>query len=1475
MIITFDKLYKKYGIRRIEHFMKPRVLISSNFGFPINSSFHTWKVSHKAEYFKRDDGFYNNVSKAQIRTITKYDEENLVGKTTEKVFLINKFITENAKLIKEYKFLKPDQEINCNDKVLKINNYGALNECYKYMSQPLLQYNQYANMFNSILKNLFLDEERQHIFIEIDIPAKLLKRTEYDKLAKGLRPAYMELFPDYKGFNILELWKFLTPSYSKDSLFSKISKNKYKNVNLLFSLDNKILLLNIEALTGCVSEFGVNFENIKPKKADVFRKMFYVMLEEFIATPAMSDQELEKLENNLNSNPEKTVVGSTQDSVVQVNEPDNKMSIKETEIKDQVIGVNNNKPTPKYTSISDMIGKLKQMNNEPLSKTKTENETDLDEAIDDVLKRLDEKENDDLYTSLTEEIEKNNIYENNTDENWSDDEEDTSLLDKKINVSEIRISDDEINLKTLAELESEVYNYNNVLDKIDYLKENKILDKKNATKMKDILEKQAKSKDPYKSNQTLEEILDDEKDKLDLELDKIAITDNKVVFDKSYNNDTSNVLRKQYLKNQYHKDIVRCVYSLQNGNIIVEKYDIDTIEDALGTLEEHKLTLRTLDNKTHNIKFFLPLIKENGEIMINNQNYIQRFQRNNLPISKLSREEVKLSSYFNKLFISKAAYKKDDIGYFIMQQLAKRYESGGDIKDLIMLPSNNEEVKLPLDYSHFSRYVKAFKFKDYQFNFEYKNRDKLFKNLEQETLNTIENDNSCVLTGHKKGTPILMGTDGTMYEYVNGKYNDIGDIYTLLDISRDIAPIEFSVVRIFKKQIPTVLLLSYYLGLTNLLKTLEMKFELLEPNQRASTDFNQIAIKFQDKKLVITRDHDLGDMIIGGLLSIQKILKDLPMKVLNDKSSFSALCSKLDYSILYINEIKIMETLFVDPITLTILKASRLPTSFKGLLMEANNLLLDDNYTNPNNIKSMSIKGYERIAGLIYYNLTKAVREYDGKSVFSRAKLSMNPYVIIQAIQEDSTTVLVDDLNPIASIKQTEDVSYLGALGFNKDTLVRQSRIFNESEVGIISEAVKDSSDVGITAYMTAAPKIDNLRGTIGEYDENKDGIATTFSTSALLSPFGLQDDGKRLNFASIHNAHVIPINTMRAPYIRTGYEAVIPIRAGERFVVVAEDKGVVTKVTSSQVEVAYGKDKKKKTYKYRNWTTKEESDACYTHIMVPNVKEGDKVDKDDTLIYDKLFFEPDIFNPKRVIYKQGDLITVALTEDLETYEDSASISSRLNQELGAVVTKVKSMIIDASDNILDMVKVGAKVDTNDALFSRLTNMVTPDKLDKRTLELLKNLRTQTPKAKVRGIVSKIVVRYNCDFKELSKTLKEIAEESDKKLKAETGYTGQVLRNNYTVKGVPLREGQVELKIYINVDTGMGIGDKMILGNQLKCTVGEVFSNDIKAEDGTDVDCKFSYRSISARIVNSPISIGTTSMVLEKLTEKAISLYFK
>lgn len=346
----------------------------------------------------------------------------------------------------------------------------------------------------------------------------------------------------------------------------------------------------------------------------------------------------------------------------------------------------------------------------------------------------------------------------------------------------------------------------------------------------------------------------------------------------------------------------------------------------------------------------------------------------------------------------------------------------------------------------------------------------------------------------------------------------------------------------------------------------------------------------------------------------------------------------------------------------------------------------------------------------------------------------------------------------------------------------------------------------------------------------------------------------------------------MKVPYIRTGYETIIPIKAGDKFAIVAEDSGVVTKVTKTSMEVKYDK-LGVKSYKISNWTTKEESESCYTHVMVPNLKEKDKFVKDDTLIYNSSFFSPDMFNKNRVLYKQGDIVTVALLEDSETYEDSAGISKRLNTRLGTNVTKVKSIIVDVKDTILNLVNVGDKLVPTSSLFTLTDSLIMDKKLDPEVIKTLENIKSKTPKAKVKGVVNKIVVMYNCELDDMSDSLRDIVGESDKKLKAATGYTGRV-NSGYSIQGKPLNEGQAEIKIYINVNDNMGIGDKAIFANQLKFTVGDIFESDIEAEDGTPVDATFSMRSIAARIVLSPISIGTTSMVLEKLQEKACELYF-
>jgi len=78
-----------------------------------------------------------------------------------------------------------------------------------------------------------------------------------------------------------------------------------------------------------------------------------------------------------------------------------------------------------------------------------------------------------------------------------------------------------------------------------------------------------------------------------------------------------------------------------------------------------------------------------------------------------------------------------------------------------------------------------------------------------------------------------------------------------------------------------------------------------------------------------------------------------------------------------------------------------------------------------------------------------------------------------------------------------------------KESLNAITRGVHIDDIGVISESSKDSGDVGITAYMSANPLINNLRG-LKDEDNKKLKISNILSTSNMLAPFSMQDDPKR-----------------------------------------------------------------------------------------------------------------------------------------------------------------------------------------------------------------------------------------------------------------------------------------------------------------------------------------------------------------------------
>ena len=230
--------------------------------------------------------------------------------------------------------------------------------------------------------------------------------------------------------------------------------------------------------------------------------------------------------------------------------------------------------------------------------------------------------------------------------------------------------------------------------------------------------------------------------------------------------------------------------------------------------------------------------------------------------------------------------------------------------------------------------------------------------------------------------------------------------------------------------------------------------------------------------------------------------------------------------------------------------------------------------------------------------------------------------------------------------------------------------------------------------------------------------------------------------------------------------------------------------------------------------------------------------------------------------------------EDKETFEDSAGIHKRLSDRLGTIVTKIKSIRLSKDDNIINLVKQGDKVTPNDVLVTISDPIfANANKLDEQTISILQGLKNISPKAKVKGTIEKVEIRYNCDKEELSGSLKEAVEISDKYLIENFGYPGKV-NGSYSIEGIPLMAGEVQIKVYINTGDHMGIGDKAIFGNQLKFTVGEVFDYDIATEDGTEIDATFGLTSVMARIVCSPLNMGVAGMCIEKLEQKAVEMYF-
>ena len=806
-MILFPEFYRKYMVRKLSSIYTPKPIIDNTIEFPKNSTIYQYTLNNTNEFITKDS-FLTVNRDILVKTIDKYNGE-LLGVFRPLVAEIRPYIIESSKNETKINFIKNNVAILRSNTIM-VKNFLGLNKFYKYAANPLLDYWRTNNLINTIVFEINKELERE-IFIPIEIDTELHYTKFIEFMDRKITSGLLRNLPSNNVLLMFEIWKLFFKDRKESSIFNNIKPEKFKKVNLMFHIGNRTVIINFAVLLNVsASREELSLESAIPMLNSIFTEevvnesieelkfemdMYYKEESDKFTFNTEEDLTNESgVFKKLNKLPEK-VIGKLLYIMC------NKLKASAIEVSSNISG------EAKDTKIFKVLTKEEPTETViPVAPTKTKNQGLTKKSIDKNIIATKEEPED------SSEIEIDNVADKTLDEILDAFGEDVQDIEEETNIEfteedvddNINSSDINSNIENDYNIEEDINGVpkigDKILTKINNLQENKIITKGKASKLIEAFENNRNRKllvngKPVKISDIVDEELSHDVDSKD-----ISIVESKVVTDKETLKNTSIANMKNYLKNNHEKLLIKTLMSIENTNFIVSNIEIKTNESILGSSNEYKVELIGLDGNKSSFPIIMPNIdKEEGTYKLSKNTYIMRKQRNDLPIRKISHNEVSLNSDYGKLFITRGANKSNDRGYWLRNQLLKLYNN-----DVISNYVTNinvleiEDVKLPEDYTLIAKYIKLFNYQDYVFNFDYYTRD---KDVPIELKEILEEDG--VIVGKRKNNYIVLRYDNILYEYKKDEFEEIGSIYELLDIV-DNSPYETITIKIFKTQVPLI-----------------------------------------------------------------------------------------------------------------------------------------------------------------------------------------------------------------------------------------------------------------------------------------------------------------------------------------------------------------------------------------------------------------------------------------------------------------------------------------------------------------------------------------------------------------------------------------------------------------------------------------------------------------------------------------------
>lgn len=1433
--LDYSLYLRRFGLFKQSQLEKPSVYPIARLSLPKLSLLHYVPIDGVNAGPQISDPLLRTVPGViYIHHLLKY--ENPVGGPMKTFANPQGMVTDFRRRNREFRPLKNLERLEGDTRVLPVYNYAMLSHLVKYPQTFRANYYMWFNVMKEVMigVNARGAETKRHQFIEVDLPDVMPALTQLREFSVRQTSDTLKHLNNPEALTIADLFKWAGPLRS-ESVFGMIDKKYYAKVNLLFRRLNGWVVVNLKWLDDFIASSKEEIEAYQAAKAELKKDPNAKVVLPDIKTSGSDARIFQlKLLRMLYNIHQATSPIETPTKEEVVKEPLVEIDEKDAALDNLDLNMDDNEFAEEDNAIADDV--------EIISK--------LEKELEDLELTRQDSQNQELYD------EEGNVIE-------------TRTIDIDVLQSKKLVTDADGSAMVM---------------KADELSSKGFLTRAEHNRLTRLAEVHKTIRDPYGSGESLIEAMKvtDE----DLEVKPTQITDDPLVLDRSMLESRVDNFEKDYIQKVLKKDILRCVMAMQKSPIAITSYTIENDRDAVTDNEIHTIKLAPAVGVPSTIKFPIPRIHENGEFLYKGTKYRMRKQRVDLPIRKISPTRVALSSYYSKLFVERSTRKTFDRDKWFVDQLADRCQNPKDpyVTDGVLSMVADYRLDMPLIYTAISERITSFKVGELQFGFDARRKVAKFGFTEAELKH--EKD-GWVLVGRGGKDALLMDRGGMIYSLEKSGPKEIDTIFNLtgIPIENGSTPTMMAEVKIYSKTIPIGVVLAYLLGLEGLIKLTRAKVRRVLPGERPNVSNEEFAVRFKNETLVFDRTNPIISMIFSGFNLFHEAIKHYNSGLFEEKDVYAAVLDRSRIGSRYLREIDSLNTLFVDPITEDLLKWMGEPTTFTELLVRSVEMLMTAQVptrrVDPNQRVELleRVRGYERVAGAIYETLAKAVRQYNARAATGRASVTINPNDPTMMLTMDPTTSPVNNINPIHALREREVVTYSGRGGRSRRAMVAAARLYPEEDIGFMSEGTVDSGDVAYIAYLSPNANITSGRGTVRLFNRERDGNSCIMSTAAQLSFDSEGDDPKRRNFTNVQHGHGIAIVGGEVPSARTGGERVIAGRQGPEFAVIADQAGEVLEVSDDHIAVKY-KDGTIGRYEMGLIHTMAEGSA-YPNTLLSPFKVGEKFKKFDALVYNKGFFKPSPTNPHRVDYMAGVVAKIALREAVYTVEDSSSLSIAFAQRMKTFVSKEKTITVNFDQGVTGLVKVGAEVDLDTILCNIRGAISSSDGLyDEDDSQIIDRFSAMAPAAGAIGVVTKIEAFYNGDIEDMSDTLQEIvvASEKERRRKArrlgQEYITGQVPRG-VRIYGTALEPKQAVIVVSMTVAVPMGTADKLVVGNQMKSTVGETLFGNIRTLDGGEsIDMIFGAKSPIDRVILGPFTSGSTNTVMRYAGEHVFNMYF-